>query len=57
MLWLKWVLGYCVLVAVGLWFLYRSRNVLPSHEPAGAAGYDPARPSQAGEPDPGPRAH
>ena len=33
MLWLKWVLGYCLLVAVGLGFGYRSRNVQPSREP------------------------
>jgi hypothetical protein len=29
---LKWVLGYCLLMAVGLWFGYRSRSVLPSQE-------------------------
>jgi hypothetical protein len=27
MLWLKWVLGYCVLVALGLWFGFRARRV------------------------------
>jgi hypothetical protein len=48
MLWLKWVLGYCVLVGVGLWFGYRSRDVLPSQEPGGAAGDDPTDAPQVG---------
>jgi len=40
MLWLKWVLGYCVLVAVGLWFGYRSRDVLPGRESGSPAAHD-----------------
>jgi hypothetical protein len=57
MSWLKFVLGYCVLVAVGLWFLHRSREVLPPHEPGTTAGYDPGRKAKADEADPGPHAH
>ena len=33
MLWLKCLLGYCVLVAVGLWFGYRSRSVFEPPDP------------------------
>ncbi len=50
MLWLKMVLGYCVLVAVGLWFLYRSRSVLPGHDSPGKAAYEPNQPSAAKKP-------
>lgn len=35
MLWLKCLLAYCVLVAFGLWFGYRSQKVLPSGTSAG----------------------
>ncbi len=52
MLWLKWVLGYCVLVAVGLWFGYRSRAALPGREAASQPSYDPATASQPGHPEP-----
>jgi hypothetical protein len=44
MLWLKWILGYFLLVGVGLWFGYRSRDVLPGHD------------IEAPEPDPHSRA-
>jgi hypothetical protein len=29
MLWLKLFLGYCMLVAIGMWFGYRSRKFWP----------------------------
>jgi hypothetical protein len=32
MLWLKLLLGYCLLVAFGLWFGHRSRSVLPPQD-------------------------
>ncbi len=41
MLWLKWVLGYCVLVGVGLWFGYRSRDALPGRDAAPGPSYEP----------------
>jgi hypothetical protein len=34
-LWLKCLLIYCVLVAFGLWFGYRSRKVLPTGTSSG----------------------
>ncbi len=49
MLWLKWVLGYCVLVAVGLWFGYRSRQVVHDHEP-GPTAHDLDRTPESAEP-------
>jgi hypothetical protein len=30
MLWLKLILGYCLLVAIGMWLGYRSRKSWPS---------------------------
>jgi hypothetical protein len=53
MLCLKWVLSYCVLVGVGLWFGYRSHNALSSQEPDPADGHDCAATPEAdaSEPD------
>ncbi len=52
MLWLKWVLGYCVLVGVGLWFGYRSRDALPGRDAASEPSYDSATASPLGDPAP-----
>lgn len=41
MLWLKLFLGYCVLVAIGMWLGYRSRRSWPSGDPD-ASGFDVA---------------
>jgi hypothetical protein len=41
MLWLKLFLGYCVLVAIGMWFGYRSRKSWPSGD-AEASGFEVA---------------
>lgn len=35
MLWLKLLLGYCVLVGIGMWFGYRSRRAWPSGDTSG----------------------
>jgi hypothetical protein len=34
MLWMKILLGYCVLAAALVWFGYRSRGVWPQRDPA-----------------------
>lgn len=49
MLWLKMVLGYCVLVGVGLWLGYRSRKFWPlraegSSDPDVAGSERPVQP-------------
>jgi hypothetical protein len=51
MLWLKLVLGYCVLVVTGMWLGYRSRKSGPSSRDADrssrlevAGGEDPVEP-------------
>jgi hypothetical protein len=42
MLWLKLLLGYCVLVGVGMWFGYRSRKPWPPEEAHSASGFEVA---------------
>lgn len=37
MLWLKLLLGYCVLVGIGMWLGYRSRVFWPSREDESSA--------------------
>jgi hypothetical protein len=45
MLWLKWVLGYCLLVALGLWFGYRARRVFEPPDPCASPRDDAVVPS------------
>jgi hypothetical protein len=51
MLWLKMVLGYCVLVGVGLWLGYRSRRLWPSQS-EGPSGPDIAASERPVQPRP-----
>ena len=41
MFWLKLLLGYCVLVTIGMWLGYRSRKFWPSMD-SGASGFEVA---------------
>lgn len=52
MLWLKLMLGYCVLVGIGLWLGYRSRKFWPLRA-EGPSGLDVAHSEGPVEPGPG----
>ena len=53
MLWLKLFLGYCALVAVGMWLGYRSRKCWPSGDPD-ASGLEVTGAEDPVEPGTGP---